>query len=93
MQKTKPIEYLQSVLYHIKYYYWQKIITAIFVIVSVLLELIYVATGNKIYFYSGVATSMCAVLLWIIVYANKIANKMWQWIQTMDEERSNNNAD
>lgn len=85
MQKTKPIEYLQSVLYHIKYY-WQKIVTAILVLVAVLLELICVATGNKIYFYSGVAIGLCAVLLWIIVYANKIANKMWQWITTKDEE-------
>lgn len=92
MQKTKPIEYIQSVLYHIKYY-WQKIVTAIFITVAVVLELIYVATGNEIYFYYGLATGLCAVVLWIIVYANKIANKIWLWITTKDEERRNNNAE
>ena len=87
MQKNKPqpIEYLQSVLYHIKYH-WLAIITAILIPATVILGLIYAVTNNKICYYCGVATGLIVLLLWGAVYANKISEQLGLWKAPEDEE-------
>lgn len=86
MQKSTIKEYIQAILYHLRYY-WQKIVIVIFVIATVVLELIYNATGyKKIYYYCGLITALCAVLLCIIIYANKIADKLGIWKRPQDEK-------
>lgn len=75
MQKTKPIEYIQAILYHIKYH-WRVIVTSILAIATIILGLLWSSTQEQMYYYVGVGTGLAAVLIACVVYAPVITQAM-----------------
>lgn len=75
MQKPKPIEYVQAILYLIKYH-WRIIVTTILAIATIILGLSYACTGNKICYYWGVGTGLCAVIICCVIYIPEISRKL-----------------
>lgn len=88
MQKTKPIEYLQSVLYHIKYN-WRIIATVIFAITTVIFALIWASTQEDIHYYIAVGAGVLTVVVACLAHAQelcKIADKFGLRVVPEDEE-------
>ena len=75
MQKAKPIEYLQGLLYQLKCH-WKKLIMAVLIVVTVVLALIWSSTQEDIYYYTGVGTGITALLAPCIMYATEIGRAM-----------------
>lgn len=96
MQKSKPIEYLQSILYHIQLY-WKEIVTALLVLITIILALLWSCTQEDIYYYIGAGTSITAVLIECVIaepYITEVLEILGLWDTPEDEtERSIDNAE
>lgn len=75
MQKAKPIEYLQAILYHIKCH-WRKLVMAVLILGTITLALIWSSTQEQVYYYIGVGTGITALLLPCVIYAKELCKAM-----------------
>jgi hypothetical protein len=75
MQKTKPIEYVQAILYHIKCH-WRKLIMAVLIVATIVLALIWSDTQEDTYYYIGVGTGIIALLVSCVIYAPELGRAM-----------------
>lgn len=75
MQKAKPIEYLQSILYHIKLH-WRKLVMAVLIAATTIFALIWSSTQEQVYYYVGVGTGITALLLPCVIYAKELCRAM-----------------
>ncbi len=91
MQKPKPIEYVQAILYHIKYK-WRIIVMVILATLTVTLGLAYAATGVDIMYKLGVGAGLIAVITAVVIYAPELERVMDQFglrLVPEDEEERN----
>ncbi|MEE0265557.1 MAG: hypothetical protein UD936_08030 [Acutalibacteraceae bacterium] len=75
MKKPKPIEYVQAILYHIKYK-WRYIVMAILVTTTVLLGLSYAATGKDLYYIVGAGAGLATIITAVVIFAKEIGKAM-----------------
>jgi hypothetical protein len=75
MQKPKPIEYLQAILYHIKYN-WREIVMAMLITATLTLGLAYAATGNKLCYNFGVGAGLVTLLTAVVIFAPQLGKAM-----------------
>jgi bacteriorhodopsin len=75
MQKPKPIEYLQAILYHIKYN-WQAIVMATLITTTVLLGLSYAATGKDLYYIVGAGAGLVTIITAVVIFAPELGRAM-----------------
>lgn len=75
MQKAKPIEYVQSILYHIKCH-WRELIMAVLIVATIVLALIWFSTQNNVHRYIAVGTGITTLLAPCIMYATEIGKMM-----------------
>ena len=75
MQKPKPIEYVQAILYHIKCH-WRKLIMAVLIVATTIFALIWSSTQNDVHRYIAVGTGLITLLAPCIMYATEIGKAM-----------------
>ncbi len=75
MQKPKPIEYLQAILYHIKYN-WRKILMAVLVTTTGTLALVYAATNISLLYKLTVIAGLVALITAVVIYAPELGKVM-----------------
>ncbi len=78
MQKSKPIEYVQAILYHLKYK-WRIIVMVILATLTVTLGLAYAATGIALMYKLGVGAGLIAVITAIVIFAPELERVMDQF--------------
>ena len=75
MQKPKPIEYLQAILYHIKYK-WRAIVMAVLITAMGIFALIYSATNIALLYKLTMATGLVALITAVVIYAPELGKAM-----------------
>ena len=75
MQKPKPIEYLQAMLYHIKYK-WRAIVMATLITATVILGLTYCATDIRILFKLFAGGLLVTLLTAVVIFAPQLGKAM-----------------
>lgn len=75
MQKPKPIEYVQAILYHIKYK-WRYIVMAILITTTLTLGLAYCATDIRILFKLFAGGLLATLLTAVVIFAPQLGRAM-----------------
>jgi predicted membrane channel-forming protein YqfA (hemolysin III family) len=75
MQKPKPIEYLQAILYHIKYK-WRAIVMAVLVTATGILALAHAATNISLLYELTVITGLATLITAVVIYAPEISREL-----------------
>ena len=75
MQKAKPIEYVQAILYHIKCH-WRELIMAVLIVATIILALIWSSTQEDIHRYIAVGAGITTLLAPCVMYATEIGKAM-----------------
>jgi hypothetical protein len=75
MQKPKPIEYVQAILYHIKYN-WRAIVMAMPITATGTLELAYCATNNSLFYKLGAGGLLATLLTAVVIFAPELGKAM-----------------
>ena len=71
MQKAKPIEYVQAILYHIKCH-WRKLIMAVLIVATIILALIWSSTQEDIHYYIAVGAGVITVVVACLAHSQEI---------------------
>ena len=75
MQKAKPIEYVQAILYHIKCH-WRELIMAVLIVATIILALIWSSTQEDIHRYIAVGAGITTLLVSCVIYAPELGKAM-----------------
>lgn len=75
MHKPKPIEYLQAILYHLKYK-WREILMAVLVTAMGIFALVYSATNIALLYKLTMATGLVAKITAVVIFAPEITKKL-----------------
>ena len=75
MQKPKPIEYVQAILYHIRYK-WRIIVMAILVTTTVILGLAFCATSISLMYKLFAGGLLVTLLTAIVIFAPELSDLM-----------------
>lgn len=75
MQKPRPIEYVQAILYHIKYK-WREILMAVLVTAMGIFALVYSATNIVKLYELTVIAGLVTLLTAIVIFAPEITKKL-----------------
>lgn len=88
MHEPKPIEYIQSVLYHLKIHRkW--ISLAVLIIATIIMLLLYASTENNLWSYIGLVTLLCAIVTGCVIaepYVTQVLDTMGFFDVPEDEE-------